>query len=69
MNSEQMMSNIQTAFMKLKQNLLEFLSCPDDSQYPVKNLSKMLGEKVRINKVQAKNEQKALRETFNVENR
>jgi hypothetical protein len=64
-----MMTNIEEAFNKLKAALIEFLTCKDDSQYPVKNLSMMLGEKVRINNVQAKSEQKALREMFDRENR
>ena len=46
-----MLANITAAFNKLKDNLIAFLISPDDAAYPVKNLSLMLGEKVRINRI------------------
>jgi hypothetical protein len=64
-----MLANITAAFTKLKEHLIAFLISPDDAAYPVKNLSLMLGEKVRINRIQAKAEAKALMETFDCENR
>jgi hypothetical protein len=64
-----MLANITAAFTKLKEHLIAFLISPDDAAYPVKNLSLMLGEKVRINRIQAKAEAKALMETFDRENR
>jgi hypothetical protein len=64
-----MLANITAAFIKLKEQLIAFLISPDDAAYPVKNLSLMLGEKVRINRIQAKAEAKALMETFDRENR
>jgi hypothetical protein len=64
-----MLDNITAAFGKLKEQLTAFLLSPDDAVYPVNNLSLMLGEKVRINRTQAKAETKALLETFERENR
>jgi hypothetical protein len=63
------MDNIESAFIKLKKDLLEYLLCDDLSQYQIIKLSKMLGEKLRININQAKNEVSALKKTFEWENK
>ena len=63
-NPEKMLANITSAFEKLKKDLIQFLTSTEDSAYPVKNLSMMLGEKVKINKIQAKAEAKSLMDTF-----
>ncbi len=63
------MTNIENAFLRLKQDLHEYLKCDDYSQYPVKKLSYMLGPKVKININQAKNEVLALKKTFEFENK
>jgi hypothetical protein len=68
-NPEIMLGNIAAAFTKLKENLIAFLLSPDEAAYPVKNISLMLGEKFRINRIQAKAEAKALKEAFDPENR